>query len=336
MLAACLAALGAFACGDVFHGTEYETACTRDKNACRLHDYCALTPTEAQERAIRTCARLGSCAGPLGDNAFGACVANAILAYDCGARPGQSPRAEARAYWDCLYAATDAPLANACGMVEQCLIPPNTPQCSTLQDSVGCAYPSGQIGTRIACSDGGRVAIQRCLDAPCVTASQIYAACTISTSPCTHGCAPTNDSVFVTCEPDGGPIRQLTDCHGIGDGRCTPYGCAPAYESDAGVSCTNSEVICRGDTAVACANGYEDTVDCARLGAKCVAHPLDDARASCVGTMDKCPVDFCQGATLFSCANGVVRSVDCTSVGYAKCELALIPGERAARARCVL
>ena len=54
-------------------------------------DFCRWDRRIAQANAVEACTRLVTCQGGFGDttnaNATGACIANAILAYDCTAAP---------------------------------------------------------------------------------------------------------------------------------------------------------------------------------------------------------------------------------------------------------
>lgn len=320
---------------DVLHATSFDTECTRDATACQEYDYCAMDQAAARARAERVCGLVGACTGPFGENVFGACLERAILAYDCGARPNLPVRGEARAYYDCLYAASEGGGPSACDAVTRCVTPSGSAGCPESQtESVTC-QPGGKRGVRVSCRNGVRAAVERCLDAQC-TVDGVNASCTQAALPCKNGCSEPSD-LFVTCAaaPMTGASVLLdeVDCALLGAGNCTAYGCEPVTKNDCTSAAGSDAVMCRGNTAVACIGGGEDAVDCARLGQPCNAAGALDPRAACRSTAGPC-VDTCIGATLESCWNGATHTLDCAALGFDFCDLATIPGERVRRARC--
>src|SRR5580700_933274 len=89
------------ACFDLFHSTvDVLTLCTIDAQAPGCNessdanvesstssDFCAWTSGEALSHARHACAWLGACETPMGRNAFGTCMFQALLTYDCSANP---------------------------------------------------------------------------------------------------------------------------------------------------------------------------------------------------------------------------------------------------------
>jgi len=111
------------ACVDLFHSTsDVLTACQRDAQApgCTLEagvdagtDFCAWSDEVARQNAAHACAWLGACESPLGRNAFGSCMFEALLAYDCAANPDHRAKGKAHALWDRLWQANSCEAVNA-------------------------------------------------------------------------------------------------------------------------------------------------------------------------------------------------------------------------------
>src|SRR5579859_2135295 len=101
------------ACFDLFHSTDdVLPLCLLDAGApgCQgsldaaadatpAADFCAWDRETARGHARHACAWLGACQSPLGRNAFGECMVQALLAYDCAANPHHRSKGEARRLW---------------------------------------------------------------------------------------------------------------------------------------------------------------------------------------------------------------------------------------------
>ena len=59
-------------------------------------DFCKASSATARTRATHACAWLGACSVPFDQNAFGQCMIDAILAYDCTTNPNHAVNAGAR------------------------------------------------------------------------------------------------------------------------------------------------------------------------------------------------------------------------------------------------
>src|SRR5204862_7222597 len=124
---------------------------------------CEASRNVARARAIDVCARLSACELPLGGSAPGACLATALLAYDCSATPNRRLRGVALDRWTCL--------ANAatCDAVDACVFPRAVPKCvSSGGEFTACGTP-GQEATRVDCS----ATSQRGYGDPCETRGQV-------------------------------------------------------------------------------------------------------------------------------------------------------------------
>ncbi|HEX3345145.1 MAG TPA: hypothetical protein VHS09_11265, partial [Polyangiaceae bacterium] len=156
---------GVVACIDLFHSTgDVLTACQRDAQApgCAAEggveagvdaatDFCAWSDATALENAQSACAWLGACETPLGRNAFGACMFQAMLAYDCNANPGHPVKGTSHALWDCLWQ------AQSCAAVNACVFPQGPQRCGG-GPFVTCASQGGKppnADVRVECATDG-------------------------------------------------------------------------------------------------------------------------------------------------------------------------------------
>ena len=170
--AAAISVVAAAACVDLFHSTEFDTLCARspkdpqcggggamnvdsstlpDGGGANAHlDFCSWTSTEARAYALRACAWLGACEGPLGESAFGPCVVHAQLAYDCAVNPGMRPAHDAETFWSCLAT------VSSCADVDRCVFPGGVPSCAPLDAGsfTGCSSATG-IAPRVKCASPG-------------------------------------------------------------------------------------------------------------------------------------------------------------------------------------
>src|SRR5258708_5806827 len=136
------------ACFDLLHSTsDILSACQIDAatpgcatagaaDAGPAGDVCARTRDEAQTTAQHACAWLGACESPMGKNAFGSCMFQALLAFDCDANPNHRVKGKARGLWACLSR------VQSCEGVAAC-ISPDAPLggCHT-GDYTACATPA--------------------------------------------------------------------------------------------------------------------------------------------------------------------------------------------------
>src|ERR1700689_4317635 len=109
------------ACFDLLHSTaDIRTACEIDAAhpGCAAEsteaDFCAWTSSEARQHAVHACAWLGACETPMGRNALGPCMFQALLAYDCASNPNHRVALEAHQLWDCLQRAGSCVDVDAC------------------------------------------------------------------------------------------------------------------------------------------------------------------------------------------------------------------------------
>jgi len=147
---------GLMACIDLFHSTsDVLTACQLDAQApgCGKEagvdastNFCDWTDDVARQHAAHACAWLGACESPLGRNAFGSCMFQALLAYDCAANPNHPVKGKTHDLWDCLSQAT------SCGAVNACVFPQG-PQACGGGPFVTCATQDGGFNAdvRVEC-----------------------------------------------------------------------------------------------------------------------------------------------------------------------------------------
>src|SRR5579859_1341486 len=218
-VAACGASLGLgaglVACIDLFHTTDdVLTACQLDGDipdcggdvqaeAARPveaappeagpTDFCnpGWSRAEAYQNAQRACAWLGACGSPLGGNAFGECMFQALLAYDCTANPSHPVRGRRRAAWDCVWQ------VKSCTDVTNCVFSGDQPSCKA---------PSGTacVGdVRLECLEAGTVGEN------CVLWGQTCGGDTNNDTFCA-GAAGTAGSgcTNLTCDPATGRIHR--------------------------------------------------------------------------------------------------------------------------------
>jgi len=141
------------ACFDLFHSTaDLLTECAIDAATpgCLTggKDFCEWTSIEARKHAEHACAWLGACETPMGKNAFGSCVFQGLLAFDCAANPNHRVKGRARELWGCLS------LAQSCDDVDACVfaVPPRG-LCQSTGDYASCAAPQSDV--HIECHDAG-------------------------------------------------------------------------------------------------------------------------------------------------------------------------------------
>jgi hypothetical protein len=334
---------GALACVDLFHSTaDVLDKCEIDAASCSL-DFCALDAATTEGFAEHACAWLGACELPVGGNAFGPCMVEARLAFDCSINPSHPVIGSTHALWACLAQ------VQTCGDVRQCILPGRAPSC--VEDAGATSCVSAGSGTaRVACTDGG-TSVENC--------ALWGQTCDPSASAAVCGAGSAGG---LACGPDGVPqdgapgscdSRRTEkvywcgaagevgfDCSGSGMGHCGIFpsldsgtswpACLP--EGDAACQATGS-VSCAGDIATSCPAGLNETIDCARLlgtSGSCsdagLAPPFDWT-SPCLGS-EACQ-DGCDGGTLIGCARGARFVTECAAVGLGGCHQVTTTGDDA-------
>lgn len=340
---------GAFACVDLFHSTDFQSACSQDAAApgCPTVDaaveaeagppsldFCAWSSTEARSAATNACALLSACMGPLGGNAFGECMFDAILAYDCAANPNRRvrPGTAMHDYWECLSK------AKSCDEVRTCVLPSGPENCNG-GTFTACAVGAKSTAARVLCEQSGApTMVTSCLGKgqTCVRPDTSRSRCSgtwSSTSTCTaNGCAGTQ---LLACG-DGG-ANDGVDCAYFGAGECTiaaaTAGCKPNQGSTALQACTPTGVVtCTAGVAQGCPLGFTERVDCNRVTGACNANVgsarLDDLSRACVGASagdagQRC--EECVSGAVHSCSHGAEYVANCASLGLGACKVVTPP-----------
>jgi hypothetical protein len=256
------------ACFDLFHSTsDILTACEIDAQAasCGPADFCAWSPAEARQHAQHACAWLGACETPVGRNALGPCMFQALLAYDCAANPNHRVKDPAHKLWDCLWR------AQSCSDVAACAPLAGPTAC----EDAGCScQQSGCFGTELRWCDGGDFGIDcasngagRCNGYPTPNSAK-WVACEADSDAGT--CAPDltaqcSNGRAQSC-PSG--VVETIDCQGLlgTSGACVNGPLDPAFDWTS--PCAVNPPACTSDTcangrAIGCARGAAFAVDCA-------------------------------------------------------------------------
>jgi hypothetical protein len=326
------------ACLDLFHSTsDIRTACQIDAAApgCGAVNLCAPDQATALERAQHACAWLGACEGPLGRNAFGPCMFQALMAYDCAANPNHRFKGKAAELWACL---SDA---RSCKDIDACVFPDGRQACESDASITVCGTTPDNKDVRILCAPyhGENCALwgQTCTkqggSARC-SGGGVETGCATGSTGC-YGF--TNIHSCPTAE--GGDIG--IDCTNFGTQKCNgfPVDAQPVdwvscvAETDAAsAACTpDAHASCTDGVAVSCASGVLESLDCARLlrfAGACeggLLNPTFDWTAPCSVTPPMCTDDACDGGSLTGCERGAPYTVSCTEAGLGPC--ALVPAE---------
>ncbi|HVM69461.1 MAG TPA: hypothetical protein VM204_06450 [Gaiellaceae bacterium] len=352
------ALLGAAACVDLFHSTDFPTLCALDAAACETEggtadaqdvpdatpeaeappiDFCGHSPAAARQLAERSCARLGACLGTLAESSFGACMLRALAAYDCSFNPSLRPRGESAVLWDCLAK------AETCDAVSICVFGTPPPPCNVAagtftacnRQTDGASETAGPVVIECgdstvplgmaACALGGR-SCAKVDDGKSICAGKRGAACTVT---------PRCEETFaVHCRSAGGiDSDEGTDCAAVGAGRCAGddagVACAPPADAGACAVAKTTAVACSdgGTFAESCVGGLAVKMNCAAIGQGCNAdgvRPVDPI-AACknldAGSACTATEDECAGSALRSCAQGQLFEVDCTAIdGLGTCD----------------
>jgi hypothetical protein len=337
--------LGAGACFDVLHETgDLRTACERDASVegCGSTDappgLCAPSASEARRTAAHACAWLGACETPMGRNAFGDCMFEALLAYDCDANPAHPAGGSRAGLWRCLAR------ARTCDDVDACIFPAGLEPCGSPGRYIGCgnAGPPGKPSdrdVRVECNDGDAGPFPRSRGESCALWGQ-----TCNAASSAVACAPSAAAGCTQSECAGSVIHWCSgetdvglDCASFGSPRCAAFpATAPTWVAcvppgDAGASCTpDTEARCADGVARSCPAGVPETVNCAALlgapaeAGACREGPLVppfDWTSACVLDPPACTADACDGGLLTGCARGAAFSVDCAEAGLGACSM---------------
>jgi hypothetical protein len=348
------------ACFDLFHSTaDIRTACEIDSSAPGCPEaptsLCSHSHTEALARAEHACAWLGACEAPLGRNAFGPCMFQALLAFDCEANPNHRVKGKGAALWACLAN------AKSCSAIDDCVFPSLPQACTfdgssfrTVCGSAGDAA-AGDFDVRILCAPafppyhGENCALW---GQTCSTDEFGAARCSGGGEDggCSTGCFEPKIHAFPSCpKPDGGD--DGIDCASYGAQQCGGFpsptsthwvACIPETDADAApAACTPGlSASCSGGVATSCPTGVLESIDCSRLlgvdggCAEGTLSPSFDWTAPCSVTPSECLMDSCEGSTLTSCERGAAYSVDCKGQGLGTCSLTSIEPGAPMRAAC--
>jgi hypothetical protein len=355
-------------CGDVLHSTsDVRTACEIDASVpgcsapardagpavdgaaadapAAAIDFCAWSPAEAQQTAMRACAWLGACETPVGANAFGDCALQARLAYNCAANPNHAPKGKAHDFWACAATVT------SCADVALCALPAGPEDCADASPSSRCGT-GANADTVIRCGGGSTgVTLEPCAPAgkTCVVGVAGDARCggTGAGLDCENAvsadCLGDPLTQLHTCDADGGDF--FIDCSSNGAQSCgafpaTNFAWVACVAEGSGPPCTPSlDVTCSGGVASSCPSGVPETIDCSALlgsPAACRAGMLSspfDWSTPC-GTTDPCPDDQCAGEGVTSCTRGASVGTGCAALGLGPCRLVSVADSAAPRAAC--
>jgi hypothetical protein len=322
-------AASTLACTDLFHSTaDILDKCQIDAAACPL-DFCSLTPQAAENAAQHACAWLGACESPLGGNAFGPCMVEARLAFDCKLNPNHEVKGQRHDLWECMAG------VHSCDGVRSCISAGPIP-CPE-QPASGCLN-TGSSSARVTCADGGAL-IENC--------TLWGTSCAIDDASAAHCGAGPGGSLACgsagsrpgSCDRGSEKVYWCTsagevelDCSGMGPGECGVFpeagsvsswaACVP--DSDAGCGASLS-ATCANDIATSCATGLSETIDCAHLlGARgsCNTGALDppfDWTSPC--SLGAPCHDDCDGGVLTGCARGALFATDCSQAGLGDCRM---------------
>jgi hypothetical protein len=325
------------ACVDLFHSTDFQTLCDLDARApgCPLAeagpsdaadagmeaaptDFCSKWSTaEARTQAAHACAWIGACTAPFDQNAFGQCMINAILAYDCTTNPNLTiAPGPLHDYWDALWK------AKSCS---------DLPNVNTASANCGGA-------TGYACVRQEPASLLACVGADtyaetCLVEGKVCADLRCATPMAKGDCDPSSceGTVLHAC-PEAGTPDEGYDCQYFGAGTCMEgegfAGCVPATTSGGGATCpTGSTTTCDdGGVATGCPEGQSEIVLCDNLtgSGTCVGGtPSWNVAASCQGDATCTP--GCDGDNLVGCAQGARFTTSCTAEGLGKCEQVKLP-----------
>jgi hypothetical protein len=340
------------ACFDLFHSTgDVLTSCEIDSSAagCRPDsgiDLCAPTAVDARQRAEHSCAWLGACETPLGYNAFGSCMVEALMAFDCAANPTHRFKRKAAGLWACLSVAT------TCADVHACIFPQGKAVCEGPGDYTACGNatsPTTNDDVRIECVDGGVAHGENCAlwGQTCAPLASGAFCSGFDAGGCASRGSGCYGATSIYCGPDAGDLG--IDCTSFGSGRCSGFPTDDSHaqwiacvaEADVASPCVpDATATCVDGVAVSCPSGVLESLDCSALlgspGA-CAAGrlvPPFDWTSACSLASPLCTSDSCDGGTLNGCERGAVFSIDCTKQGLGACAMLATDNGSRQRAAC--
>jgi hypothetical protein len=326
LLAAPFAAV--FACTDLFHSTaDFKNACDVDAANPACNSICIKDSAAARAAAMNACAWLGACKLPIGNNQFGACVFEGILAYDCNANPNRTVQGQARAVWDCMSTVA------SCDDVARCVGSEVCPASSVAFSGCSQSTPTLRYTCPLDAAVGNENCAawgQTCVNGQCSATGGVA---------CTSSPVPACEADFRTLHActDAG-VTLVVDCDDFGGRACVAGSTASACLGDHAGQCNpNSTVTCAGDKATGCPSGVSETVDCSLVTGHGTCQtaatptPVLGVAAACGSAAAPCAPDACTGTKLTSCYRGATFEYDCSSIGGASCALVSTPdGPRAA------
>jgi hypothetical protein len=361
------------ACFDLFHSTsDIVTACALDAQGpgCSdavapvadagtdaANDFCAWQPVEARSHAEHACAWLGACESPLGRNAFGDCMIQALLAYDCTIAPAHPVAGKAHALWDCLWR------VQSCGDVDACVFPGGPRGCASPEDYVSCANVDGvepaNGDVRMECVDGGGDggSLPNGHGENCALWGQTCAGptgsarCAGSTTG-SFGCAPGSlleckNGAVHGCAEAGASVTEDVgiDCTSYGDGRCngyptsSPQWVACEASGDGGACTPGLAVTCANGYATSCPAGVEERINCeALLSADgCNPSPLSpsfDWTSPCQVAGSTCTEECSDAGDVVGCARGATFTLHCAAEKLGACRMVTTDMGAAQHAAC--
>ncbi len=339
VLAAVVLVLLAAACVDLFHSTNATSLCDLDANAPGCEggtpgeagrpSLCAPDAGVAQSEALRACGWLSACEHPVGRNAMGACMVDAILAYDCHTNPDRMPRATAAAFWQCML------VVKTCTDVAKCVMPDGLSSCMN-GGFIGCsngANPNTRFDCVTPTPEGGVAAAENCVMAAQTCDSQDRDASNhgaLCVGPQGEHCSSSlgcQGTALSFCDDAG--VDHGYDCADLGLGVCDigNSACTPTPDTDNTLTClsgSSNDVTCLGDKAIGCATGKAEQVVCTALSGAGTCNPIEGGTGTvpsdgCFVADGGCATDTCDDAGFTACVRGRSVPIDCNALGLGTC-----------------
>lgn len=350
VLAGSLAGASVAACVDLFHDTDslFASADADVPSADGQAGDATTSPTalctDSSATALQTaeaaCAWLGACAAPFGVNEPGACMIEAVRAYDCGFDRSNAPLAERAAFWACMHTASTA---RSCDAVRRCVFPTQIRTCQANGDLFACLGPT-QPFTRIFCRDSDGLEVEapgaeNCAAAGggCVQRDAGDAVCgTVTDPPQSDGRTCTKSScqgsTLSLCSADAGVEIAQLDCTLSGTGTCgsgtdAGPGCVAIKPTQKNGCFPDGAVECKGGVAQRCRNGALEEVHCASVGLGCDAEGAELTYQACRGPSSDAgsdagtctPACTAAGRSVRACMQGTIITLDCAAQGLGQC-----------------
>ncbi len=355
VLGAVAIAAAAVACADIFHDTDSPTLCDFDAAApgCLSTGdagelpICAPDHDTAEARAKHACAWLAACETPIGKNATGQCMVEAILAYDCQANPNRQPKLAAKTFWTAMAN------VKSCADVDTAVFyqSKSAANCAAKSPSayIGCTKWTGTLdfGTRISCpTPGERLFGENCLaqGRTCDSVPLSDAGIGNNGGLCLgregRNCkaSPSCDGAQLIACDDAGFDRGL-DCTYFGLGNCLATGVQPACVPDGPLLAAKPDITCSpAGEATSTLSGREEKVDCTYVSGSAPDNctnipnaPVGTRAADACKRTSGCSADTCSGAKLAACVAGRTVTIDCLADGLKGCNdtISTLEGVRA-------